>query len=120
MGYTTFRPAPVALRARAPQPYHPRMGLNPAGEYIPRQPSIARAAQESGGIANAPLSGATLASVASVALSAGGTWVGVSAGLREKGFLSFTGWTIGIVSAMGGLLSAAELLGLGVLAANRS
>lgn len=118
MSYQTFRPVPVALRARAPQ-YHPRMGLNPSGEYIPSQPSVARAAQESGGIEGAPLSGATFSSLASVALSAGGAWVGISAGLREKGLLSFTGWTIGIVSAMGGLLSAAELLGLGVLAANR-
>lgn len=48
--------------------------------------------------------------VAALAIAAGGTWVGVRTGLREKGFLSATGWVVGIASAMTALTS------LGILA----
>lgn len=44
-------------------------------------------------------------------LSAGATWIGLRTGLREKGFLSITGWTVGVASALTGLTS------LGLLAA---
>lgn len=49
--------------------------------------------------------------VVALALSAGGTWVGLRTGLREKGFLSIAGWTVGVAAALTGLTS------LGLLAA---
>ena len=51
-----------------------------------------------------------------LALAAGGTWVGLTTGLKQKGFLSFTGYVVGVVSALGGLTT---LLGLGALAMTR-
>lgn len=48
--------------------------------------------------------------VAAMAIAAGGTWVGIRTGLREKGFLSVAGWTVGIASALTALTS------LGILA----
>lgn len=44
-------------------------------------------------------------SVLSTLISAGGTWVGIHTGLKERGLLSFTGWMIGILSGVNGLLS---------------
>lgn len=51
-------------------------------------------------------------------ITAGGTWVGIRTGLKEKGFLSFTGWVVGITSGVGALASLAALI-VGVAAAAR-
>lgn len=54
----------------------------------------------------------TLGGIALVALgiSAGGTWIGVRTGLKEKGFLSLTGWTVGVVSGVAALANLATLV----------
>ena len=49
-------------------------------------------------------------SAVSLALTAGGTWVGIHTGLKERGFLSFTGWTVGILSGVGVLTNLASLI----------
>lgn len=59
----------------------------------------------------------TLGGIALVALgiAAGGTWIGVRTGLQEKGFLSLTGWTVGVVSGVAALANLATLVAAGVL-----
>lgn len=54
----------------------------------------------------------TLGGIALVALSisAGGTWIGVRTGLKEKGFLSLTGWTVGVVSGVAAIVNLATLV----------
>lgn len=52
--------------------------------------------------------------IVALALSAGATWVGIRTGLKERGFLSITGWVVGVAGALTGL---AELTGLVALAA---
>lgn len=49
-------------------------------------------------------------------VSAGATWVGIHTGIKEKGFLSFTGWTVGILAGLSSLLTLATVAGLGVIA----
>jgi hypothetical protein len=50
-----------------------------------------------------------------LAVSAGTTWVGIHTGIKEKGFLSFTGWTVGILAGLGGILTLTTIAGLGVI-----
>jgi len=50
-----------------------------------------------------------------LALSAGTAWVGIHTGVKEKGFLSFTGWTVGVLAGLGGLLTLTTIAGLGVI-----
>lgn len=50
-----------------------------------------------------------------VILSAGAVWVGIHTGIKEKGFLSFTGWTVGVLAGMGGVLTLATIAGLGAI-----
>jgi hypothetical protein len=49
-------------------------------------------------------------------VSAGVTWVGIHTGIKEKGFLSFTGWTVGVLAGLSSLLTLATVAGLGVIA----
>ena len=49
------------------------------------------------------------------AVSVGAAWVGIHTGIKEKGFLSFTGWTVGILAGLSGLFTLATVAGLGVL-----
>jgi hypothetical protein len=49
-------------------------------------------------------------------VSAGATWVGIHTGIKEKGFLSFTGWTVGVLAGLSSLLTLATVAGLGVIA----
>lgn len=70
----------------------------------------ARLAQNAADVKKAKTQVAGMGLVA-LALSAGGTWIGVRTGLREKGFLSVTGWAVGVASALTGLTS------MGILAA---
>jgi hypothetical protein len=81
-----------------------RMGQRPAPH--------ARLAQANAAV-KAAASGLLLGNLA---LAAGGTWVGLTTGLKQKGFLSFTGYVVGVVSALGGLTT---LLGLGATARTR-
>ena len=46
----------------------------------------------------------------SLGISAGGTWVGIHTGIKEKGFLSFTGWIVGITSGIGVLANLSALI----------
>jgi hypothetical protein len=49
-------------------------------------------------------------------VSAGASWVGIHTGIKEKGFLSFTGWTVGILAGLSSLLTLTTVAGLGVIA----
>lgn len=50
--------------------------------------------------------------VVALALAAGGTWLGVRTGLREDGFLGFTGWAVAVGSALTALTSIGLLAAL--------
>lgn len=50
------------------------------------------------------------ASAVGLALSAAAAWVGIRAGLREKGLLSVAGWAVGVAGALRGVLGLSGLL----------
>lgn len=83
--------------------------------FAPPAPPILPASDQDVGLVAAGL-GLGVLGLIGVALSAGGTWVGIHTGIKEKGFLSFTGWTFGIVSALSGLATVAGIIGLGIVA----
>lgn len=49
-------------------------------------------------------------SLLALGITVGGTWVGVRTGIKEKGFLSLTGWTVGIMSGIGVLSNMGTLI----------
>lgn len=93
-------------------PGRTRMAIHRPIRMASRPAPIARLAQANG-TEKAAAAGLL---IGNLALAAGGTWVGITTGLKQKGFLSFTGYVVGVVSALGGLTT---LLGLGSLALNR-
>lgn len=95
---------PVALRlGHTPNFYPVPGGLNVTARLAQNDP-LTKAKAKS------VLAASAVVGLTSLAITAGGTWVGIRTGIKEKGFLSFTGWIVGIASGLG---AAANL---GVLA----
>jgi len=83
---------------------------HPAGRRSTYE-SPARLAQTADDVKKAKTQVAGVGLVA-LALAAGGTWIGIRTGLRESGFLSLTGWAVGVASALTGLTSVGVLAAL--------
>lgn len=61
-------------------------------------------------------------SLLGLGITVGGTWIGIRTGIQERGFLSLTGWTVGIVLGLAALSDLAGLILAGaqiVRAANK-
>lgn len=81
-------------------------------ELPPITPPTKEIAQAVAGVANMGI----VVGLGYTVVSAGVTWVGIHTGIKEKGFLSFTGWTVGILAGLSSLLTLATVAGLGVIA----
>lgn len=86
----------------SPLSYRPSLG-----QALPAlAPTINLSPAPAGAPVNAALG--TGLSILSTAISAGGAWVGIHTGIKERGLLSFTGWMIGILSGVNGFLNLAS------------
>lgn len=115
-----FSYAPVGLRLQ-PVPIVSRFGaLGQAGlpptlpPPVPREAFFQPVKSVAEGIAGIARTGMAVGA-GMVVLSAGAVWVGIHTGIKEKGFLSFTGWTVGVLAGMGGVLTLATIAGLGAI-----
>lgn len=113
-----FAYAPVALR---PVRLAPRFGVLgqqgslPTGP-APRPPILPPMAKIAVLDTISSLAGQGMLYGAGMLLVTGGTaWVGIHTGIKEKGVLSFTGWTVGILAGLGGVLTLTAIAGLGVI-----
>lgn len=50
-----------------------------------------------------------------VVIGAATAWVGIHTGVKEKGILSVTGWTVGILAGLGSVMTLATIAGLGII-----
>jgi hypothetical protein len=56
--------------------------------------------------------GAIVQGTFNTAIFGAATWVGVRTGLRDRGFYSGLGWTVGILAGIGGLMSVGQTVDL--------
>ena len=56
-----------------------------------------------------PASLMVVGSLLGLAIAAGTAWVGIRAGLKEKGFLGVTGWVVGIAGGLSAILQTGGL-----------
>lgn len=94
-----YRPARLSMGQSFVQRISPFQALNPAPDQagpMERDAWIALGAFSTVGLI----------------ISGAGTWVGIHTGIKERGLLSFAGWTVGILMGVGAL----EFL-IGVIAA---
>lgn len=86
---------------RLGNPVHYRPALRRSSGLAQTSPDMKAAKTQVAGI-----------SVIALALSAGAAWLGIRTGLKERGFLSATGWAVATGSVLTGLTSMGLLAAL--------
>src|SRR5579871_5123620 len=106
-GGLRLRPVRLVLGQQGALPPAPPLPIRPGDILSPAAP-VAEAISKVAGMGMA-------VGVGVLAVTAGTAWVGIHTGIEEKGFLSFTGWTVGILAGLGGILTLTTIAGLGVI-----
>lgn len=102
-----LRPVRLVLGQQGSVPLGPPPPIRPADVLNPGAP-VAQF------IGNAAGTGMAIGAGV-LAMSAATAWVGIHTGIEEEGFLSFTGWTVGVLAGLGGILTLTTIAGLGVI-----
>lgn len=93
--------------AYQPVSYVPVITRRPAPMQLAQAAQAAPAPVLSTGMVRAALTGGL---AIETALGAAGTWVGLWTGLNATGLLKYVGYGVGVMSAISGLVSLAELV----------